>query len=205
MNEKALKLSTYIICDSLDIGGNWGFVMEDNPEYEEILKILLTEKSIKVIELANGVLVFGNKNYALQISEKVVDKGVNAIKFWNTQDEIRLNENTREFQKYLTKIYQNNIKPTYKGNGYREYTFALFSCNKSGRLRIDCVDYPAFSLKLNEAIQSLVLIGKKCKLYLYSSDGFKLIQNFSDMVSIYKGLEISKSLNGVLMTMRLED
>ena len=53
MNNTAVNMAAVVASSSFYNGGNWGFVLENNSEYEGIMGVFNSEPTIKKIKVNN--------------------------------------------------------------------------------------------------------------------------------------------------------
>ena len=189
MDSRAVNMSAVITASSFYVGGNWGFLLEDNPEFVEILDIL-NNSNVKKIRVSNGYIVFCDYDYLQKVVSRVenvtpeiLNRGIN-----------RLRTEVPEFQKFLTTILRKNCK-------------YLEDCGSYYKIRINGIEYPAFSLTLSEALKEVVKLNSRMSIYICEASGFEKLNTALSMNSlepIYSGVEISNSCTGAFLTLRIE-
>ena len=89
---------------------------------------------------------------------------------------------------------------------YVEYNIGLYSCNNLHKVRVNGIEYPAFSLTLQEALKEIIKLRDKMTIYANTQDGFfELNQLLSqkNMSVFYNGMDIANSTNAVFLTIRI--
>jgi hypothetical protein len=74
-------------------------------------------------------------------------------------------------------------------------------------MRINGIEYPAFTLSLSEALKEIVKLNSKLSIYVYVSNGFDKLSNVlasEALEAVYSGLEIASSGTGAFLTLRFE-
>lgn len=202
MDSRAVNMSAVITASSFYVGGNWGFLLEDNPEFVEILDIL-NNSNVKKIRVSNGYIVFCDYDYLQKVVSRVenvtpeiLNRGIN-----------RLRTEVPEFQKFLTTILRKNCKYLEDCGSYYEINIGLYCTNNTHKIRINGIEYPAFSLTLSEALKEVVKLNSRMSIYICEASGFEKLNTALSMNSlepIYSGVEISNSCTGAFLTLRIE-
>ena len=204
MNDNSMNLAAVIASNSFYVGGNWGFVLKENEEYEKIINILksINNGGINLLEVSNGMIVFCNTQYLANAINQVDPISTDV---WNKQN-TRLKSEILEFQKFLTGILRGNSKYGEKRNGYIEYNIGLYSCNNLHKMRVNGIEYPAYSLSIVEAVKEIIKLKNHLDIYISTKDSFislNEINNLNDINKLSEGLEISNTLTGVFLTIRV--
>ena len=202
MNNLGLNMAATIAADSFNVGGNWGFLSENNRDFDKILSILRSDNTIKMYSVSNGYIIFVNPNYLSSVISQVE---VVTPEVWSRQ-QTRVSTEVTELQRYLTNILRKSVRPTQVNPEYEEYTFAIYSCNTLHKLRLNGIEYPAFSLSEKEVIKELAKLRNYVEIYFSVESGFKYIGELSGSAGIeevVKGWEISDTITGVFMTIRI--
>ena len=203
MDNVGLNMAITIAANSFNAGGNWGFLSKRNPDYDKIYKILISSRGgYRMYNVYNGVIVIVPSNYIYsavtqveEVTPEVLDRQKN-----------RVNYEIPELQKYLASVIRKMVKPTNITEDYEEYTFAIYSCNTMHKLRLNGIEYPAFSVSEIEVIKELAKLRKYADIYLSVENGFKSMADLTGNAGVdevIKGLEISDTLTGVFMTIRI--
>ena len=206
MNDVGLNMASVIASNAFYIGGNWGFVLKENPEYARIMGILRNSMNqgmpIKMVNVSNGSIIFMAQNQLQSIISRVEQVTPEMIQ----KQQTRLQEETTELQNYLRNVLKGSCKAYKQTPTYDEYVFAIYSCNNLHKLRLNGVEYPAFSLTILETLKQVSQLTKYADIYIQVRDGF---ESLNDVVSmnkldeVYGGLEISTTMTGVFVTIRV--
>lgn len=202
MDNKVLNMAAVIASNSFYVGGDWGFVLNSNEDYETIFNMLKSDSNVKVIEVYNGIIVFCNPQYTLSAISQVEEVSAED----KEKQQTRLQTETLEFQKFLTDILRDKCKYGVDCDTYKEYNIGIYSCNSTHKIRLNGVEYPAFSLTLKEAFKEIKKLQGRLSVYINTYDGFFEISdiNTSEMfLSMLEGLEISNTLTGAFLTIRI--
>lgn len=204
MNDNSVKYAAVIASSSFYIGGNWGFLLNDGEEYSKSISILRQDtQNIKIQGVSNGAIVFCRTD--------ILD---NCIRMVDNQIDPQLNEKRKnlnnieinEFRKFLTKIARGNSNYGFREKDYTEYVIGLYSCNNYHKIRLNGIEYPAFSLPINLALGEIKKLEKVLNVYVNTSDGFissKQINSGGEVLRVREALEISKTLTGAFLTIRI--
>lgn len=193
-----------IAADSFAIGGNWGFVLRENPDFQQIMQILEADRNVKMFKVSNGVIVFCDVNYLGATIQQADPSFIDANVMYLQQNRQAIQ--TQEFQKFLTTVIQNNSIYGEQGEGYTEYNIAIYSCNNLNKLRLNGIVYPAFSLTYAEVFKEIAKLHHSVDVYMNVGGTFENLKHLikrEDYVRIASNLEISKTLNGVFLTIRV--
>lgn len=202
MDNKALNMAAVIASNSFYVGGDWGFVLNSNEDYETIFNMLKSDSNVKVIEVYNGIIVFCNPQYTLSAISQVEEVSAED----KERQQTRLQTETLEFQKFLTDILRDKCKYGVAYDTYKEYNIGIYSCNSTHKIRLNGVEYPAFSLTLKEVFKEIKKLQDRLSVYINTYDGFLKMSdiNTSEMfISMLEGLEISNTLTGAFLTIRI--
>ena len=75
MNDVGLNMAAVVASNSFYVGGNWGFVLRENSEFEQIMGILQNSMRqgapIKMVNTSNGVIVFVAPNHLQNVISQV--------------------------------------------------------------------------------------------------------------------------------------
>ena len=202
MNNTAVNMAAVVASSSFYNGGNWGFVLENNSEYDGIMGVFNSEPTIKKIKVNNGYIVFCDYNYLLESIRRVEQVSQETMNKYSN----RLNTEVPEFQKFLTEVLRGTSKYMEDCGSYVEYNIGLYSCNNLHKVRVNGIEYPAFSLTLQEALKEIIKLRDKMTIYANTQDGFfELNQLLSqkNMSVFYNGMDIANSTNAVFLTIRI--
>lgn len=200
MDNVGVNMAASIAADSFYVGGNWGFLLEENSEYDAILDIL-NNSNVKKIRLSNGYLVFCDYEYLKNVIARVEPLTEESINRYRT----RLQREIPELQKLLTSIIRGNCKYVEDCGSYYEINIGLYCTNNMHKMRINGIEYPAFTLSLSEALKEIVKINSRVPLYIYVSRNFEKLSEvlaINSLEPLYSGLEIASSGTGVFLTLR---
>lgn len=201
MNNNVMNYAAVIASNSFYIGGNWGFVLNENEEYSQILNILKQDKNVKYLVVSNGLIVFCDLAYLTQTISQVESVTPDIIE----KQKNRLSIEMKEFQKFLTQVVHNTSKYGIVEDGYTEYNIGLYSCNNLHKIRLNGLEYPAFSLSIVEACKEILKISNVMDVYINAEGKFvniKKLQEGLKIQSIVSNLEISNTLTGTFLTIR---
>ena len=134
MNGIGLNMAAVMASDSLYVGGNWGFLLKENEEYEQILGYLSQEPNIRMTEVSNGIIVFVAPNYLQSVVSQVEQLTPDILNKVNT----RVNEEVPVLQKLLNDIYKGKTRYGFRKNGYEEYAIGIYSCNNTNKMFTLC-------------------------------------------------------------------
>ena len=206
MNDTGLNMAAVIASNSFYVGGNWGFVLRENPEFEKIMGILQNSMRqgapIKMFSVSNGVVVFVAPAQLQNIISQVEAVTPDIVQ----KQQTRVQAETNEFQNYLRNVLRGTCRATQQSATYDEYTFAIYSCNNLHKIRLNGIEYHAFSLTVLEALKQVNMLVKYAEIYISVGNGF---DNLNEVVSmnkldaVYNGLEISTTMTGVFLTIRI--
>lgn len=206
MNDVGMNMAAVIASNSFYVGGNWGFVLRDNPEYDKIMNILHNSMRqgvpIKMISVSNGIIVFVAPNNLQSVISQVEQITPDILQ----KQQTRLQYETNELQNYLRNVLRSNCKTVQQTSTYDEYVFAIYSCNNLHKIRLNGVEYPAFSLTVLEALKQVHQLCKYAEIYINVGNGFENLNevvNMNKLESVYNGLEISTTMTGVFLTIRV--
>lgn len=202
MKAVGVNMACVSAANSFYIGGNWGFILNTHPDYEQMYKIMKNDGDVKIYEVENGIIVFVNPNYLHSVLSQVDSIGQDVL----MKHQTRPTEEVAEFQKYLMGVLKDTVKCSTRTPDYDEYVFAIYSCSNLHKLRLNGMEYPAFSLTEVEAIKEISKMRKYLDIYFAVENSFKNISELvgdSGIKEVLKGLEISPTMNGVFMTIRV--
>lgn len=202
MDNRAINMASVIAADSFYSGANWGFLLEENPEFESILSIL-NNSNVKKIRVDNGYIVFCDYEYLKNVIARVEPLTEEVLVKYRT----RLQREVPELQKLLTSVLRKNCKYLDDCGSYYELNIGLYCTNNMNKMRINGIEYPAFTLSLSEALKEIVKLSSRLSIYIYVSNGFDKLNNVlasEALESIYSGLEIASSGTGAFLTLRFE-
>lgn len=200
--DKALNMAAVIASNSFYVGGDWGFVLNTNEDYDSIFNILKSDSNIKVIEVSNGLIVFCDPQYTLSAISQI-EEVPNDVR---EKQQTRLQTEILEFQKFLTDILREKNKYGVDYGTYMEYHIGIYSCNSTHKIRLNGIEYPAFALTLKEAFKEIKKLQSRLDVYINTYEGFvglSEIDNFESFVFVLEGLEISNTLTGAFLTIRI--
>lgn len=195
-----------IASDSFNVGGNWGFVLKENPDYNKIVQILQADRTVRMIEVSNGLIVFCDSNYLMQLIQQVSPETL-------TQDVMFMQQNRKqvelqELQKFFMSVVQkNSIFGEDKGS-YKEYNIGLYCSNTTHKIRLNGKVYPAFAITFQEILNELAKVKRHITVYVNMGESFENLANLvnkEDMSIMAYNMEISKTLTGVFLTIRVEN
>lgn len=201
MNSNVMNYAAVIASNSFYVGGNWGFVLKDNEEYNQILTILRQDKNVKYLTVSNGLIVFCDMGYLTQTISQVESVTPEIVEKQKSRASIEI----VEFQKFLTQIVHSSSKYGIVEDGYTEYNIGLYSCNNLHKIRLNGVEYPAFSLSIVEACKEILKISNVMDVYINAEGKFvniKKLQEGLKIQNIVSNLEISNTLTGAFLTIR---
>lgn len=203
MSQISKNLAATMAADAIYVGGNWGFMLKNNIDYQRTVELLREDREVSFIETQNGVIVFSDYKYLLGV--------LNQVGAVTSDVQIKIQQREKEASADLGRLMQDILNGRSKygisGEGYKEVNIALYSCNTTNKIRVNGVEYPAFPLTVMEACKEIVKYSKNVPIYLYIGDSFEEIHNFKkpdDINKILRNLEIANSLNGAFLTIRLE-
>ena len=73
-------------------------------------------------------------------------------------------------------------------------------------MRVNGIEYPAYSLSIVEAVKEIIKLKNHLDIYISTKDSFislNEINNLNDINKLSEGLEISNTLTGVFLTIRV--
>lgn len=206
MNDVGLNMAAVVASNSFYVGGNWGFVLRNNGEFDKIMGIIQNSMRqgapIKLMPVSNGVIVFIAPNNLQNIISQVEQITPDVIQKQHT----RVQEETNEFQNYLRNVLRGSCKAVQQTSTYDEYVFAIYSCNNLHKIRLNGIEYPAFSLTVLEALKQVNQLTKYAEIYINVGNGFDRLDevvSMNKLDSVYNGLEISTTMTGVFLTIRV--
>ena len=206
MNDVGLNMAAVVASNSFYVGGNWGFVLRNNGEFDKIMGIIQNSMRqgapIKLMPVSNGVIVFIAPNNLQNIISQVEQITPDVIQKQHT----RVQEETNEFQNYLRNVLRGSCKAVQQTSTYDEYVFAIYSCNNLHKIRLNGIEYPAFSLTVLEALKQVNQLTKYAEIYINVGNGFDRLDevvSMNKLDSVYNGLEISITMTGVFLTIRV--
>lgn len=206
MNDVGLNMAAVVASNSFYVGGNWGFVLRENSEFEQIMGILQNSMrqgaSIKMVNTSNGVIVFVAPNHLQNVISQVEQITPDVMQ----KQQTRLQAETAEFQNYLRNVLRGTCKVTHQAATYDEYVFAIYSCNNLHKIRLNGIEYPAFSLTVLEALKQVNQLSKYAEIYISVGNGFEKLTdvvNMNKLDAVHNGLEISSTMTGVFVTIRV--
>lgn len=200
-----LNMAAVIASNSVYVGGNWGFVSNTNDDYERIYACMVNNENSKfnIVEVSNGLLVFCDINYlykAVSQVEVLTPEVTNKVK-------TRASSELGKLQQFLMSIKNKNCKYGTKVDDFIEYDIALYCCNSMNKIRLNGKEYPAFSLTVMEACREILKLGNVIPIYVNMGDSFKNIKDMKsndDVDKIMSALEISNTLTGAFLTIRVK-
>lgn len=205
-NNLSLNYAATICSDSFYVGGNWGFVLKENPDYNKIVEILKMDGTVKMFEVTNGLIVFCDNNYLYQLVQQVSPDSI-------TQDVLYMLQNRKqvelqELQKFFMSVIQgNSIYGEDKGS-YKEYNIGLYCSNTTHKIRLNGKVYPAFAITINEILAELAKVKKHIKVYVNMGNRFENLTSLTqkeDMNILVYNMEVSKTMTGVFLTIRVDN
>ena len=207
MDAVGVNMACVAAADSFYIGGNWGFILKSHPDFNQMYSIMKKDGNVKIYEVENGIIVFVNPNYLhsvlSQVDETFTQNPVETQKILNRHQN-RASEEITNFKNYLLRVLKGSATIN-RTPDYEEFVFAIYSCNNLHKLRLNGIEYPAFSITEVEAIKEIVKMRKYGEVYFAVENGFKNITELSGdkgINEVLKGLEISPTMNGTFMTVR---
>lgn len=200
-----LNMAAVIASNSVYVGGNWGFVSNVNEDYERIYACMVNNDNPKysVVEVSNGLLVFCDTNYLYQAVSQVEVLSPDITNKVKT----RASSELGKLQQFLMSIKNKNCKYGTKVEDFIEYDIALYCCNSMNKIRLNGKEYPAFSLTVMEACREILKLGSVIPIYVNMGDSFKNIKDMKsndDVDKIMSALEISNTLTGAFLTIRVK-
>ena len=139
MDNRAINMASVIAADSFYSGANWGFLLEENAEFESILSIL-NNSNVKKIRVDNGYIVFCDYEYLKNVIARVEPLTEEVLVRYRT----RLQREIPELQKLLTSVLRKNCKYLDDCGSYYELNIGLYCTNNMNKMRINGIEYPAF-------------------------------------------------------------
>ena len=206
MNDVGLNMAAVVASNSFYVGGNWGFVLRENSEFEQIMGILQNSMRqgapIKMVNTSNGVIVFVAPNHLQNVISQVEQITPDIMQ----KQQTRVQAETAEFQNYLRNVLRGTCKVTHQAATFDVYVFAIYSCNNLHKIRLNGIEYPAFSLTVLEALKQVNQLSKYAEIYISVGNGFEKLTdvvNMNKLDAVHNGLEISSTMTGVIVTIRV--
>jgi hypothetical protein len=201
-NAVGLNVAAVTAADSFFVGGNWGFILKDDEDFNKTFELLRSAgNSVRMVEVSNGFIVFVDPKYLQNVLSQVEQITPDIMNKHQTRTQME----TAEFQNFLMNALKGQSKYMRRQANFEEYCIGLYSCNNLHKIRMNGVEYPAYSLTVLEALKQLSQLTKYVDVYVGANDGFEdlrtiISNNQMDMVN--RGLEISPSRTGVFLTVR---
>ena len=157
--------------------------------------------SVRMVEVSNGFIVFVDPKYLQNVISQVEQITPDIM----GKHQSRTQMETGEFQNFLMSALKGQNKYMRRQANFEEYVIGLYSCNNLHKIRMNGIEYPAYSLTVLEALKQLSQLTKYVDVYVSVENTFEdlrtIISN-NQMDAVNKGLEISPSRTGAFLTVR---
>lgn len=199
----AVNMASVIAANSYYVGGNWGFVLKENEDYDRIHNILKQDnKSVMLNDVSNGCIVFVNLNYLQSVIGQVEQVDQQTLENIKNRQQIEI----PQFQNFLKSVLNKTCKYGEKNNDFEEYVIGIYSCNSLHKIRLNGKEYPAYNITVKEALKQISQLSKYVKIYINVGDKFENISKIiaeNKIMEVNQGLEISNTMTGVFLTIRI--
>lgn len=208
------KQAIVLCAEAFRFGGNWGFLRNNNRDFKSIIEALKEEKAnIKPYPVSNGAIIVCNKNFLASAVNSVVPNGINGDFIEKAQKRSEVEK--QKYVKFLDDVASGKSRFGRKGNGYIELTLGIYCVNDTNFIRLNNIDYPAYKLNLQEALEYARYLGNKGKaVYVKHIDRAtgrvswgtieQLAYNQRSMAGIFNAVEIAESNTGAFITLRIK-
>ena len=201
-NAVGLNVAAVTAADSFFAGGNWGFVLSEDEDFNRTYELLCSAgNSVRMTEVSNGVIVFVDPKYLQNVLSQVEQITPDIMNKHQTRAQVE----TAEFQNFLMSALKGQSKYVRRQANFEEYCIGLYSCNNLHKIRLNGIEYPAYSLTVLEALKQISQLTKYVDVYISIGDTFEDLRNIisnNRMEDVNNGLEISPSRTGVFLTVR---
>jgi hypothetical protein len=208
------KQAIVLCAESFRFGGNWGFLRSDNRDFRGIIEALKEEKAnIKPYPVSNGAIIVCNKNFLASAVNSAIPNAINGNFIEKAQKRSEVEK--QKYVKFLDDVAKGKSRFARQGNGYIELVLGIYCVNDTNFIRLNNIDYPAYKLNLQEAMEYARFLGNKGKaVYIKAVNPTtgatmwgtieELGYDSKKIASVYKAIEIAESNTGAFITFRIK-
>ena len=212
--DKLSETERYMIMEiapQVRFAGNWGFLVDDEEDYETKVELLENEsENIEKQEVANGYIFTADTTF-LSDTLKVLIPDLMTFEFSEKAQERKQTEKAM-FAKFITSLVNGKESKFVKTDkqGREFINIGLYSTNSVNLIRLHGKEYKAFKLTLLDAMLSLKEMGEtleKLKVMVQDEDGLyirplkRVLSSKEERDMLYKAMHIADTKTGAFITL----
>lgn len=204
------KLAVVLVANSFRFGGNWAYIKKTDSNYEGKLSLLKEEKGkVEARLLDNGFLILMDKNFLSEQINAVVPNGITQ-EFREEAKKVTETE-VQKYSKFVDNVLEGKSKYLKDMGGYYDLVIGCYSVNETNVIKVNGQERPAYKLPIEIILKELMKKskekGKNIIVKVVNEEGqqgaVELANAPKVMKQIFRGLEISDSMTGVFLTIRI--
>ena len=201
MSLESRQVAAVRAADSFFVGGNWGLFVNTEDDFDSFLKIIKSDRDVKVIDVENGFITFSDTKFLYDSLCQVMQVPQEVVELHKQRVQIEGNE----LKKIINAIYNASSKYAKKENGVIDFNLGIYSINKGNKTFVNGVEYPSVNMTLEEVYSVLSKYLHLSDIQFYTSNGYRSIRemNRNNLSEFYKGIEIANSGSGAFVSIRL--